>query len=67
MLSRISGLYFRGLPYMSSFGMGVGIADGLESEDGVRMMQNMGMGVIFGIFYPVSMPILGVRLIKKLG
>jgi len=68
MLSKLSSLYFRFLPYSLCLSTGVGMANGIKSNqiDFNRAISSIGAGVIVGITYPISFPLIYARFLKKI-
>ncbi len=64
----IARLYFRYLPYSlcATTGIGIGNAIGSEKFDPFRLGSNISLGVLAGIFYPVSIPVYMYEKIKNL-
>lgn len=68
MISKISNLYFRYLPYSLCATTGIGIGNSISNEkiDIFRMSSNVSIGVFAGIIYPISIPIYLYAKIKNL-
>lgn len=67
MLQQVSRLYFRGLPYVLSLttGTGIGLGIGDRNVDFGRLFGNVGIGMLVGVTYPLSFPLLAKRYLEK--
>lgn len=67
MLQQVSRLYFRGLPYVLSLttGTGIGLGIGERNIDFGRLLGNVGIGVLVGVTYPISFPVIGKIYVEK--
>jgi len=67
MLQQVSRLYFKGLPYVLSLttGTGIGLGIGERNIDFGRLLGNVGVGMLVGVTYPLSLPLIMKRYMDK--